>query len=188
MGYIVTLADGSFLVVDGGGNGSTETDHNHDHLYEMLTALNKRTDGIHIRAWILTHEHWDHYDNFYDFVMKYKNEISIDTMYYASPSYAEWKATDAPGWFTMNSDGTTTNTLFTKMSAAVGGIKKVHVKSGDVIDILNCKFEVLYTWANLDDFDELGKNDIRFKKLAEIVGKNNGLWCREAEEYLLENF
>lgn len=37
------------------------------------------------------------------------------------------------------------------------------------------------------DFKELGKDDPVFKKLAEIVEKNNGLWCGEAESYLLEN-
>ena len=26
-----------------------------------------------------------------------------------------------------------------------------------------------------------------FKKLAEIVAENNGLWCYDAEKYLLEN-
>lgn len=40
----------------------------------------------------------------------------------------------------------------------------------------------------LDDFEKLGKNDIRFKTLNELVIKNNGLWNAEAEEYLLKNF
>ena len=158
MGYIVTLADGSFIVVDGGGNGTSEDERNcnHDHLYEVLTVLNKRGDGIRIKAWILTHEHWDHYDNFYDFVMKYKEEVTVDTMYYASPSYAEWSKCDAPGYFMTTSAGETEGSLFENMSNAVGGIKKVHVKSGDVFNILNCKLEVLYTWENLNDFEELG--------------------------------
>jgi threonine dehydrogenase-like Zn-dependent dehydrogenase len=40
----------------------------------------------------------------------------------------------------------------------------------------------------IDDFREKGKDDPRFAQLAEIVEKNNGLWCEEAEKYLLENF
>jgi len=39
----------------------------------------------------------------------------------------------------------------------------------------------------LDDLAEKGKTVPMFKKLAEIVGKNNGLWCAEAEKYLLAN-
>ncbi|MBQ8207291.1 MAG: zinc-binding dehydrogenase [Clostridia bacterium] len=37
-------------------------------------------------------------------------------------------------------------------------------------------------------FAELGENDARFAALAEIVARNHGLWCSEAEAYLLENF
>ncbi len=39
----------------------------------------------------------------------------------------------------------------------------------------------------IDDFAEKGKADPLFKRLAEIVAANNGLWCGEAEKYLLEN-
>ena len=40
----------------------------------------------------------------------------------------------------------------------------------------------------LSDFEELGKTDLRFKVLSELVNSNNGLWSTEAEKYLLENF
>ena len=40
----------------------------------------------------------------------------------------------------------------------------------------------------LADFAELGKTDNRFAVLAQIVEKNNGLWCAEAEQYLLQNW
>lgn len=39
----------------------------------------------------------------------------------------------------------------------------------------------------INDFEELGKDDLRFAKLAEITKKHNGLWSGEAEEYLLAN-
>ncbi len=39
----------------------------------------------------------------------------------------------------------------------------------------------------ISDFAELGKSDPLFAKLAEIVGANGGLWCKEAEDYLLAN-
>lgn len=37
----------------------------------------------------------------------------------------------------------------------------------------------------IDDFEEKGKTDPLFAGLAEIVKRNNGLWCAEAEKYLL---
>jgi len=39
----------------------------------------------------------------------------------------------------------------------------------------------------INDFAEKGKTDPMFAKLAEIVERNNGLWCLEAEQYLLAN-
>ena len=37
----------------------------------------------------------------------------------------------------------------------------------------------------LTDLAEKGKDDPMYAKLAEIVEANNGLWCGEAEKYLL---
>lgn len=37
----------------------------------------------------------------------------------------------------------------------------------------------------IEDLPELGKTDPMYKALAEIVERNDGLWCPEAEEYLL---
>ncbi len=39
----------------------------------------------------------------------------------------------------------------------------------------------------LSDFEEKGKTCPMFARLAEIIAANNGLWCAEAEKYLLEN-
>lgn len=39
----------------------------------------------------------------------------------------------------------------------------------------------------INDFAKKGKTDPMFAKLAEIVERNNGLWCLEAEQYLLAN-
>jgi len=52
--------------------------------------------------------------------------------------------------------------------------------------------KVCYTHLNLpmvavEDFAEAGKTDPLFAKLDEIVKANGGLWCQEAEEYLLAN-
>lgn len=40
----------------------------------------------------------------------------------------------------------------------------------------------------LTDFEKLGKTDKRFQVLDRLVNENNGLWCAEAEKYLLDNF
>ena len=53
--------------------------------------------------------------------------------------------------------------------------------------------KLIYTHINLpltalSDLAALGKSDARFATLAALVEKNGGLWCAEAETYLLANF
>ena len=40
----------------------------------------------------------------------------------------------------------------------------------------------------ISDFEQLGEKDARFAALAEICRSHQGLWCTEAEEYLLNNW
>ena len=54
MCYVITLEDGSFIVVDSGTQNNQG--NMHDEFYALLKSLNKRPDGkIIIRAWYLTH-------------------------------------------------------------------------------------------------------------------------------------
>jgi len=52
--------------------------------------------------------------------------------------------------------------------------------------------KLIYTNIELDlvaieDFKEKGKENPLFAELAKIVERNNGLWCKEAEDFLLTN-
>lgn len=42
--------------------------------------------------------------------------------------------------------------------------------------------------TDISEFEEKGKINPHFAKLSEITGRNKGLWCAEAEKYLLENW
>ncbi len=53
--------------------------------------------------------------------------------------------------------------------------------------------KLIYTGIDLPltaiaDFAEVGKKDSRFLELSRITGEHQGLWCAEAEQYLLEHF
>ena len=50
-----------------------------------------------------------------------------------------------------------------------------------------CYNEVSMPMTAIDSFEELGKTSQLFYDLAAIVGRNNRLWCAEAERYLLAN-
>ena len=72
-GFIFTLSDGSYILIDGGLHEDTEK------LYQYLADNNKREDGkILIRAWLITHPHGDHYYNFLNFTSKYATNVTLE--------------------------------------------------------------------------------------------------------------
>ncbi|MDR1904775.1 MAG: zinc-binding dehydrogenase [Treponema sp.] len=77
------------------------------------------------------------------------------------------------------------------MITHVGGLNAVPQTTIDLDKIPGGK-KLIYTHKKLeltaiDDFAEKGKADPFYEKLAEICGRHQGLWNREAEAYLLEN-
>ncbi len=87
MSYIVTLEDGRFIVLDGGG---VSADNNSDtKLWQALVNLHEKiypakgsvspANPVHLAAWIITHSHWDHYDTFRRVMeSEKKNSLKID--------------------------------------------------------------------------------------------------------------
>lgn len=75
MGFIFTLRDGSYIIIDGGYATETET------LYRFLRDNNKRADGkILIRAWMISHPHLDHYGNFVEFSKTHALDVTLERM------------------------------------------------------------------------------------------------------------
>lgn len=74
----------------------------------------------------------------------------------------------------------------------IGGLNAVTGTTLHLPDIPGGK-KLIYTHIELpltpiSDFSELGKNNPLFAALATIVASNKGLWCVEAENYLLNYF
>jgi len=77
------------------------------------------------------------------------------------------------------------------MITHVGGLNSVIETTLNLPNIPGGK-KLVYTNIDMEltaikDFREKGKTDPFFAKLADIVEQNNGLWCAEAEKYLLTN-
>ena len=73
----------------------------------------------------------------------------------------------------------------------IGGLNAVIDTTLNLPSISGGK-KLIYTHINMpltaiNSFSEKGKIDPLFKKLSEIINRNNGLWSVEAEEYLLMN-
>ncbi len=140
MCYVVTLEDGSFIVFDGGGSDGSK---DHIRLYNLLKTLNKRADKkIVIAAWILTHEHWDHFMVFYNFCMKYGKTVQIEQFIVNSPSKIVKYNSSNPGNYLAGGQ-------FDTAASMVGGIKLVKPHTGHIIKIRNVSLEVLFTQEDL---------------------------------------
>lgn len=79
----------------------------------------------------------------------------------------------------------------TAMVTHIGGLNCVVETTLNLPKIPGGK-KLIYTNIDMEltpisDFREKGKTDPLFSHLAGIVEKNNGLWCAEAEKYLLAN-
>ena len=79
----------------------------------------------------------------------------------------------------------------TAMITHVGGLDAV-VDTVINLDKIPGGKKLIYNFISmplvaLSDLAELGKNDPLYRELAKIVEANNGMWCAEAEKYLLAN-
>ena len=74
MGYVVQLADGSFIIYDGGYQKDDITEE----LMDVLRSNTASGQDIIIRAWLITHPHGDHYGTFRSFADKYAKDVTLE--------------------------------------------------------------------------------------------------------------
>ena len=80
-GYMIRLADGRFIVIDGG------TPDYADMVYNMLCAQNVREGEPVVAAWLITHGHTDHIGAPTSFMTKYSKKVKIETFVHNLPGY-----------------------------------------------------------------------------------------------------
>lgn len=80
---VFQLADGSFIIVDGGDKNETDLQT----FYEYLSA-NRQGEKIRIAAWFFTHSHNDHMDNALEFLKRYHDEVTVELFAYNFPDPA----------------------------------------------------------------------------------------------------
>lgn len=80
MGYIIRLADGTFLVIDGGYD--EENHYNSKVIYDLLVKYKPaEVEDIVVTAWIVTHPHGDHMGGFVGMAMsEYADDITVKTL------------------------------------------------------------------------------------------------------------
>ncbi|MBQ2735635.1 MAG: hypothetical protein IJF33_07355, partial [Clostridia bacterium] len=80
MAYAYRLSDGSFFLIDGGGNDFGSGDMDKDNAARIYQTLKKysATEKIVIAGWYITHPHTDHMGAFMAFVADYVNSPDYD--------------------------------------------------------------------------------------------------------------
>ena len=127
-GFIITLADGGFLIYDGGWR--TETDG----LWEYLRSHTPEGVKPRVEGWILTHSHGDHYLCFMEYMKRYADMTDIKRIIFG-PAHTEC--------FVNGGD----RTLYDKVPplAKEKGIELVVPFAGQVLAFPGVDMEVLLT-------------------------------------------
>ena len=98
LGIVFQIADGSFIIVDGGDTDSSGDPQGQvpRNLYNLLNQY-KVGDKIKISAWIFTHAHDDHMTGALSFLETYHDKVEVDLFAYNFPTYEALKdAKDGP--------------------------------------------------------------------------------------------
>ncbi len=141
MAYVVRLSDGSFIIYDGGYDNTV------DQLLTTLKELDEDGD-IHIRAWLITHSHDDHFSCFKalsskadKYCTRHKISLKLDYVLIAPVFDEQALAMDADGAF-----------FASEVEAAVAafeGAKLCYVHTGMTLNFCNLTMEILYTPEDL---------------------------------------
>ena len=158
---LITLEDGSFIVFDGGGTGETSEANDENYMYSVMVDIHKKVFGeeptannpIHIRGWIITHEHWDHQMVFYNFCKEYGNQsnVRIDRLFYNPASNEET-------YNCYNPDSTIEVNL---LNGTIGNwirgddFEAIKIHTGQVFYLANAELRVMYTHEDIQP-QELG--------------------------------
>ncbi len=130
MSYVMRLADGSFIVIDGGHNKSIDGDR----IYNVMRKQAPDPDNIVVAAWIFTHAHSDHIGFFNDFAKNYSDKVTVEQFIYNFPG-AEQRGTLADNRDMV--DGA--------MAKYFKNVPKVKAHAGQEYYIRNAKITMLYS-------------------------------------------
>lgn len=130
MSYVIITGEGSCIIVDGGRP-------------EDVPLLREKVKGHPIKAWFLTHPHFDHVSAFNYLVKNNDPDFNFEKVYYNFPS-EEFAKTTAD-------DDNESIADFNALLPVIGDKAKV-VHKGDVIKVDDISIEVLY---HFDENDKL---------------------------------
>ena len=137
MCFILRCCDGSFFLVD---SGHYYQMNDNDRIHRFLRERTPAGEKIRISGWYLTHAHADHVSKFSDFLRYNMDDCQIEAIYYNFP---EAFPPEGAGWKERGNNIFIEN--ISKQLAALPGIKKVKLHTGQRFAVRNLNFTVLCT-------------------------------------------
>ena len=139
---IFTLADGSFIVYDGGLALDAMQ------VYHALEQLNERKDGkIVVAAWIFTHGHNDHVNAFHALAdTEYAAQIELERLVCnpAADTYS-WRSLKDPYGYALGLEDIHERKLQASIDKFGGDTQIIHPHMGQKLYLRNAVVEVLYS-------------------------------------------
>ena len=136
---VITLADGSFLILDGGKKNDDDRDNLLKFLYSHKPAHHEKP---HIAAWLISHAHNDHIHLCQEFLLDYGDRVELSLFGYNFPDLdSEWCAAEAAQvhW---------QNRMQEILDAHFPNTKKWIMHSGQKLYLPGCEAEFLMTWED----------------------------------------
>ena len=157
-GYVITLEDGRFIVIDGGASVSGALSS----LYTLLCKLyhniyGREPDATHripIAAWIITHSHADHYGAACAFLETYgKSTVRLEYL------IGNWPAANEAYLLGNTDNNYMANTGISRILKACPGAQFLKVHTGQTYYFANIKIDVLMTTEDHNPFRVDNSND-----------------------------
>ena len=169
IGHVIRLEDGSFVIVDGGGDNSYDAAA----VYNRLCELNALTgaDKLVIRAWFITHSDKAHYGVLAQFLDKYDTDVKIDVIVANDPTDAIYRAM-----------GSIPNGLsYSSMEEFFGGCTFIKAHTGYQFRFAGLTMNILYTHEDANELQTTSLDSRISMVFDAVAGDTRLLWLGDLE-------
>ncbi len=129
MGGVIRLADGAFVVIDGGYAEYDEVEH----FLEILYNQKSGSDIPVIKAWSITHPHSDHYNMFIKIINEHTNEVVVENV------ICNWPTRELASNWSSNVDE------YNECVANLKNTRAIIGRTGYKFELCGSSFEILYS-------------------------------------------
>ena len=157
--YIIRMADGRFIIQDGGFRAKNKPDY----IYNALVELAHDPEDIVIAAWFISHPHSDHQYGFEEFLKNHGSdeEITLQRViinYAAAEMYTYTRADGAK-----ENNGKLVDNMYLLLTQYTPKTKLIKAHTGQTFDFGGAQVEILYTvedYLPVEKFDYVNSTSL----------------------------